>query len=78
MGPTYVVSARGVLTGIIAAILVCLLDIYFACLLGVLYKEFFSFRAEQGQYCRHERRNWEVFAALQKDAMGISSAVHLC
>ena len=29
------------LTGIIAAILVCLLDIYFACLLGVLYKEFF-------------------------------------
>ena len=41
MGPTYVVSAPGVLTGIIAAILVCLLDIYFACLLGVLYKEFF-------------------------------------
>ena len=43
MGPTYVVSAPGVLTGIIAAILVCLLDIYFACLLGILYKEFFPF-----------------------------------
>ena len=41
MGPTYLVSAPGVLNGIIATFLVCLLDIYFSCLLGVLYKEFF-------------------------------------
>ena len=41
MGPTFVVSAPGVLNGIIAAFLVCLLDIYFTCLLGVLDKEVF-------------------------------------